>query len=119
QHAKDHQLKASVLAYRQAVLQGVSEVETALGSVQQQRLREQHTQQAWQALQRVDSAVQTRVALTLASPLDRGASQRLVNQAALDLTDARAAHGLAYIALFKALGGAPLPATGDPDETRP
>lgn len=118
QHARDHQLKASVLAYRQAVLQGVSEVETALGSVQQQRLREQHSLLAWQALQRADKAVQSRVTLQLASPLDRNESQLAADQAAIDLANARAAHDLAYVSLFKALGGAPLPAAGDPDEVR-
>jgi len=118
EHARDHQLKASVLAYRQAVLQGVSEVETALGSVQQQRLREQHSLHAWQALQRADKAVRTRATLQLASPLERTESRLGVDQAALDLADARAAHDLAYVALFKALGGAPLPAPGDPDEAR-
>ena len=117
EHARDHQLKASVLAYRQAVLQGVGEVQTALGSVQQQRLREQHSLQAWQALQRADQTMQKRAALQLASPLDRNESQLAVDQAAIDLAEARAGHDLAYVALFKALGGAPLPAAGDPDET--
>lgn len=117
EHARDHQLKARVLAYRQAVLQGVAEVETALGSMQQQRQREQHSLQAWQALQRVDQATGKRASLRLAGPLDRNGSQLAVDQAALDLTEARAGHDLAYVALFKALGGAPLPAAGDPDET--
>ena len=40
-HARSHQLKASVLAYRKAVLEGVAEVETALGNLAQQRRREQ------------------------------------------------------------------------------
>jgi NodT family efflux transporter outer membrane factor (OMF) lipoprotein len=118
EHARDHQLKASVLAYRQAVLQGMSEVETALGSVQQQRVREQHSLHAWQATQRADDAMRTRATLQLASPLERTESELSVDQAALDLTAARAAHDLAYVALFKALGGAPLPAAGDPDEAR-
>lgn len=107
--SKDHELKASVLAYRQAVLQGVAEVETALGSLQQQEQREQQNTQAWQALQRADQFVQTRVKLQLGSPLDRADSQVAAAQAAIELADARAAHGLAYVALFKALGGAPLP----------
>jgi len=119
-HAKDHELKASVLAYRQAVLQGVTEVETALSSVQQQQQREQHTLRAWQALQRVDQTVQTRVGLQLGSPLDRAESQIAADQAAIEVADARAGHSLAYVALFKALGGAPLPTdaeTGAPPET--
>ncbi|MFC5435677.1 efflux transporter outer membrane subunit [Rhodanobacter umsongensis] len=110
-HAKDHELKASVLAYRQAVLQGVAEVETALGSLQRQQQREEDDMQAWQALQRVDRSMQTRVNLQLSSPLDRAESQAAAAQAAIELSDARAGHSLAYVALFKALGGAPLPST--------
>jgi multidrug efflux system outer membrane protein len=112
--AKDHELQASVLAYRQAVLQGVAEVETALGSVQQQQQREQHSTLAWQAWQRAERAAQSRVQLQLGSPLDRADSQLAVAQAALELTEARAEHSLAYVALFKALGGAPLPADDAP-----
>jgi len=109
-HAKGYELQASVLAYRQAVLQGVADVETALGSLQQQQQREQHSMIAWQALQHGDQAVQTRIGLHLSSPLDLAESQLAVDQAAIDLADARAGHSLAYVALFKALGGAPLPA---------
>lgn len=108
-HAKDHALKASVLAYRQAVLQGVAEVESALGSLQQQEQREQHDAIAWHALARVDRSTQTRQHLQLAGPLDRSESRITADQAAIELADARAGHDLAYVALFKALGGAPLP----------
>ena len=108
-HAKDHELRASVLAYRQAVLQGVAEVESALGSLQQQEQREQQDTLAWHALARVDHAVQERQRLQLASPLDRTDSRIAAAQAAIELADARAGHSLAYVALFKALGGAPLP----------
>lgn len=114
-HARKYELRASVLAYRQAVLQGVAEVETALGSLQQQRQRELHSREAWQALQHVDHAVKTRVGLRLDSPLERSESRITADQAAIDLTEARAAHGLAYVALFKALGGAPLPAAETPE----
>lgn len=114
EHARDHELKASVLAYRQAVLQGVAEVETALGNLQQQERREQQSATAWRALQRVDQSVQTRERLHLASPLARAESHIAAAQAAVQLDDARAAHSLAYVALFKALGGAPLPAAEQP-----
>ena len=114
EHAKDHELKASVLAYRQAVLQGVADVETALGSLQQQEQRERQDTIAWQALQHADRGVQARVKLQLASPLDRIDSRIAADDAALELTEARAAHSLAYVALFKALGGAPLPAAEMP-----
>jgi len=114
-NAKDHELKASVLAYRQAVLQGVAEVETALGAVQQQQQREQHSLLAWQALQRIDQAAQTRLSLRLGSPLDLAESRIAADQAAMELADARAGHNLAYVALFKALGGAPLPSADQMD----
>ncbi|MFA6231334.1 MAG: efflux transporter outer membrane subunit [Rhodanobacter sp.] len=113
-HAKDHELKASVLAYRQAVLQGVTEVETALGGLQQQEQREEQSAAAWRALQRVDQSVQTRQRLHLASALEQTESDIAAAQAAVELADARAAHSLAYIALFKALGGAPLPSAEQP-----
>ncbi len=108
-HAKDHELKASVLAYRQAVLKGVAEVETALGALQQQQQREQQSTMAWEALQRVDRAVQHRVQLRLDSPLDSVESQIAVNEADAQRVEARAERSLAYIALYKSLGGAPLP----------
>lgn len=117
--AKDHELKASVLAYRQAVLQGVAEVETALGNLQQQQQREQHNTLAWQALQRADRAMHTRVDLHLGSPSDRSDSQIAAAQAAIELADARAGHNLAYVALFKALGGAPLPQVDDTATSSP
>lgn len=114
EHAKDHELKASVLAYRQAVLQGVAEVETALGSLQQQEQREAQSAAAWRALQRVDQSMQTRQRLHLASSLEQTESHIAASEAAVELSDARAAHSLAYIALFKALGGAPLPRAEQP-----
>lgn len=113
--AKRHALKASVLAYRQSVLQGVAEVENALGKLAWERAREKQCDIALHSLQRADAAIGERVALKLASPLDRQDSAIARDQAALALDDARTARGLAYVALFKALGGAPLPPT-DPDE---
>lgn len=107
--ARQHELRASVLAYRQTVLQGVAEVETALGTLARQRQREDQCALAAQALQRADNAIGTRVALQLASPLERQDSTIAREQAALALDDARSARGLAYVALFKALGGGPLP----------
>ena len=110
QQAQQHQLNAAVFAYRQAVLEGVSEVEQALGALAQQAQREQHSSRAAAALGHADSAQAKRVSLHLAGPLDRGMSQRALMQAQLDQLDAREARDLAYVALFKALGGAPLPA---------
>jgi outer membrane protein TolC len=114
EHAKGYELQASVLAYRHAVLQAVAEVETALGNLQQQRQREQHDLIAWQALRRASQATQTRVGLQLSSAAEHAETQIAADQAAIELADARAQHSLAYVALFKALGGAPLPAAEVP-----
>jgi NodT family efflux transporter outer membrane factor (OMF) lipoprotein len=108
--AKDHELKASVLAYRQAVLQGVAEVETALGRLDRQAENERRCADAASALAEADRVVAQRAALKLTGPMEQAESAIASDQAALALVQARASHGLAFVALFKALGGAPLPA---------
>jgi NodT family efflux transporter outer membrane factor (OMF) lipoprotein len=115
-HASAHQLKAAVYAYRQAVLQGVSEVETAMGDLQQLYLREQALSQASQASQEAAQAVGRRVALRLDSPQQLLQSQLEDRQFQLELVAARAARNLAYVSLYKALGGAPLTGPQAPDE---
>ncbi len=104
--AKGAALEAAALAYRKTVLTAVSEVETALATLEQQRLRRLAAAQAWQALGEVAERTQRRRQLGLASGLDTAASAIEHEQAALQLMDARAAHALAYIALCKALGAA-------------
>ncbi|WP_082190334.1 TolC family protein [Frateuria defendens] len=114
-HAKQHELQAAVYAYRQAVLEGVAEVETALGRLERQREVQQQAGLAAAALRRADEAVAQRVALRLASPLDRQDSLLACAQADAARLAADTARDLDYVALFKALGGAPLPNT---DEAR-
>lgn len=109
EHARQYELKAAVYAYRQAVLEGVSEAEQALGQLQHVRQRERSMNAAEQALQRSATAMQRRVSLHLASPLGRDAERVALEQAQLAQLDARTDRALAYVALFKALGGAPLP----------
>ncbi len=112
--AKSHELKAAVFAYRQAVLDGVAEVQTALGRLATLRGQEQASAQAAAALKHTRVAMAKRVALGLDSPLQELDSALAERQAQLAAIDARAAHGLAFVSLYKALGGAPLPAaTGD------
>lgn len=118
-HASAHQLKAAVYAYRQAVLQGVSEVETAMGDLQQLYLREQALTQASQASQQAVQAVRRRAELRLASPLQVQQSMLEDRQSQLELVTARAARDLAYVSLYKALGGAPLAAPQASDEPLP
>jgi len=112
-HAKAHELQAAVFAYRQAVLDGVAEVQTALGRLALQRQQEHESAQAAAALERAHAAVARRVTLGLDSPLQQLDSALAAGQARLTAIDARTAHSLAFVSLYKALGGAPLPAVSD------
>ena len=113
-HARDHELNAALLAYRQAVLQGVAETEVALGDLEQLRGREQALQQASDASRRGGDAVRKRAELGLGSKLDVQDSLIEGHRAELELASAIAARDLAYVSLYKALGGAPMPPTPPP-----
>jgi len=104
-----HALNASVLAYRGAVLRGVSEVETALGGLERQHEREQSCNAVLAAAERSVAIMNRRLELSISSPLDVQAAKIGEYEARLQYTQATAGRGLAYVALFKALGGAPLP----------
>lgn len=108
-HARNHELKAAVFAYRQAVLEGVAEVENALGALEQQRRHEQRSRIVMKALASERDAVTERVRLGLDSPLDQLDSMVASDEANLQGIQARTARGLAFVSLYKALGGAPLP----------
>jgi NodT family efflux transporter outer membrane factor (OMF) lipoprotein len=105
----DHELRAAVYAYRQAVLQGVAEAETAMGDLQQAHLRETAAEQAAHALGGRAAALDKRRELGLASTLEVQDAVIAQQSAQLDVVAARAARDLAYVSLYKALGGAPQP----------
>ncbi|WP_232823458.1 TolC family protein [Dyella sp. C9] len=108
-HAKDHELKAAVYAYRQAVLQGVAEAETAMGDLEQLRGREDASRQAADLLQTNLTALRKRADLNLGSNMDVQDGLIEGHRAELELVSAVAARDLAYVSLYKALGGAPMP----------
>lgn len=108
-HAKSHELLAAVYAYRQAVLQGVAETETAMGDLQQLHLREVAAEQAVQALDSNTTALDERRNLGLSSTLELQDALIAQQNAQLALISTRAERDLAYVSLYKALGGAPLP----------
>ena len=107
--AKDHLLQAAVLTYRQAVLQGVAEAEIALGDLEQTRLREHASRQVHRATQTRLEALQQRERLGLMSPLELTSAHVQALQAMRQADSASTERDIAYIALYKALGGAPLP----------
>jgi NodT family efflux transporter outer membrane factor (OMF) lipoprotein len=108
-HVKDHELKAAVYAYRQAVLQGVAEAETAMGDLEQLRTREDASQRAAEALDSSTAALRKRAELRLGSDLDVQDGLIENQRAQLELVSSIAQRDLAYVALYKALGGAPVP----------
>jgi len=107
--SQKHELRAAVFAYRQAVLQGVAEAETAMGDLQQAHMREAAAGKMTQALGSNAAALDKRHSLGLASTLDLQDAAIAQQNAQLELVSARAERDLAYISLYKALGGAPQP----------
>lgn len=109
-NAREAALAASVLAYRQAVLEGAAEVETALATLEQRRQRSEAARRGEDALRRARDASARLRELDLADGLDEAAADAALAQAEIERLQATQAHALAYVALCKALGGAPLPA---------
>jgi NodT family efflux transporter outer membrane factor (OMF) lipoprotein len=108
--ARDAELAASLLAYRQAVLEGVAEVETALATLEQQRERRVMLDRAEATLAQTAAAGATLQRLGLADDVDGAASNAALVQARIDIAQLQQERGIAFVALYKALGGAPLPA---------
>lgn len=107
--ARHAELAASLLAYRRAVVEGVAEAETALATLEQQRQRELALRQAVAPLEREAKAAATRERLGLGDAFGRLDAESAFAQARLDLLAAQQDRGIAFVALYKALGGAPLP----------
>lgn len=105
--ARDAELRAAGLAYRAAVLAGMGEVETALATLTLRRVQVDAASASAHALQRADELTQTLQRQQLADDLDRNAIRMKSLHAQIELVQARQAQDLAYVALYKALGGAP------------
>ncbi|HJU26799.1 MAG TPA: TolC family protein, partial [Rhodanobacteraceae bacterium] len=108
--ARDAQLQAALLAYRQAVLKGAAEVETDLAVLHASETRLQGADAAAAASRRALDLGEKLQRLGQADELQLVDARVASADAELRREQARLAHGLAYVALYKALGGAPLPA---------
>lgn len=106
--ARDAELQARVLAYRQAVLDGVAEAETSMAALEAQRGRAVALQRGLVALQEGEDSSATLQRLGLADGLDALTAQNALLQARLDALQADQDRDVAFIALYKSLGGAPL-----------
>lgn len=111
-NARADQLHAAVLAYRQAVLKGAAEVETDLAVLHASVQRADSATAAARASQASLGLSEKLRGLGQADGLQVADAQLAATDAELDRVQARLAHALAYVALYKALGGAPLPGDG-------
>jgi len=111
----DKQLDAALLGYRKAVLQGVAEVEGALGSLARQDSSIQSLQVADEAARQQVVRQARQVQLGLSSEFDGLETQRAALSAQADLIGAQGARVLAFASLYRAVGGAPLPAEPEGD----
>lgn len=114
--ARDARLQAALLAYRQAVLKGAAEVETDLAVLHTSGKRLQGADAAASASQRALGLGEKLQRLGQADELQLIDARVAFTDAELRREQARLARGLAYVALYKALGGAPLPTIDDQDE---
>lgn len=111
-HAREDELSATILAYRQAILEGIAETENALALVETLRLRVAQEHLAIVALEQADTRMQALLRLGLVDQIAHADFAISLLQAKLQLTQAQEAHNLAFITLYKALGGAPMPTLG-------
>ncbi len=102
-------MEGTVKAYRQSVLDGLADVESALAGLQAQTMRSQSLTQTQALLATREQVLQRRQKLGLASELNVLTERRALLQNAGEQSVAQSAQALAYVALFKSLGGAPLP----------
>ena len=107
-------LDVAVQGYRQSVLEGIADVEAALAGLRAQRERMASLKDSARLIAQRDDVLQRRQQLGLASDYSRLSEQRAAMQNRADQGVAQAAQALAYVALYKALGGAPLPAEPEP-----
>ncbi|HEX7370562.1 MAG TPA: efflux transporter outer membrane subunit [Rhodanobacteraceae bacterium] len=110
--ARSDELKAAVLAYRQAVLKGAAEVETDLATLHASDAR-LHSAAAEAAASQHGVILSEKLrGLGQSDDLDLADAKIALSESELGRVQAQLAHGLAYVALYKALGGAPLPPNG-------
>ena len=103
--AREAALSASELAYREAVLEGVAEVETALTQFADKTARTEHAETTLQLAGQSAQSAQTLQRIGLGDGLDTTSADLAVVESRLAQINARRERSLAYIALYKAFGG--------------
>lgn len=106
-------LQAALAGYHKAVLEGAAQVETGLANLHVTRERLEHADAAVTTSQRSLALSGKLQARGESDQMDLIAAELALGQVELAQAQARLQHGLAFVALYKALGGAPLPHTDD------
>lgn len=110
--ANEQELEAALLGYHKAVLSGVAEVEQALVILARQHQRGTAFEDILAAQKQRIQAQNVLGSQGLGSRFEDLGEQRALMQAQIELAAVRGAQVQAFVSLYKALGGAPLPAAG-------
>ncbi|WP_161974621.1 TolC family protein [Piscinibacter terrae] len=100
------QMQAAVLDYRQSVLEGIAEVESAMASLSTQRERRERLSAMERDAEQLALRAEQRFRLKQADRFDLEDSQEALIKSRLATLDAELAQQLAFVRLYKALGGA-------------
>lgn len=103
--ARESALAASVLAYREAVIEGIADVESALANFADRTKREESAAATQALTERGAASARTLTRVGLGDGLDESLAQLAAADARMQQTIARRERALAYIALYKAFGG--------------
>jgi len=106
--ARDAALAEAILAYRQAVLEGVEETENALNALEAERRRAERLATGAAAARRAAANADLLYRQGLASLADVLDATVALRQAELNSADVSERHAVAVVALYKAVGGASL-----------
>jgi NodT family efflux transporter outer membrane factor (OMF) lipoprotein len=112
--ARDAALQAAVLAYRQSVLEGVAEAESALAQLDRGQKRSRASEINARALEHAARTAGRMRGFGLADDIDTAGAALAEAQAQLDLSLATHDLNLAFIALYKSFGGTLPPLQADP-----
>lgn len=104
-NAREAALAAAVLAYREAVLEGVAEAQTALAHFDAKSLLVENAQQSLAFSEHGAQSAQTLQRIGLGDGLDAANASLALDQSRLQEISALQERALSYVALYKAFGG--------------
>lgn len=117
--ASAHELQAALLDYRQSVLLAVAEAQTAWGNYQAAQQQQADAAEAASLAQQHMDAMRKKRDLQLASDKDLTQAHMARLQAELAHLQAQTAQNLAYVAIYKAFGGASVATPDDGAKAEP